>query len=251
MDLPIAIIPAYEPDERLPRLISRLQPDFGAFVVVNDGSRTTGRVFDALRDRNGVTVLDHDENRGKGAALKTAFAEVLRRFPGVPGVVTADADGQHLPEDIVRVARALAAEPGRLVLGVRKFGAGIPFRSRLGNLWTRGEFRLLTGHSVRDTQSGLRGIPRELLPALLEIPGDRYDYEIRMLVRAVRAPGGIVQLPISTVYERGNATSHFRPLADTFSTQRALFAEARGERLEKPQRTQRAQSRLGPCFGFW
>ena len=106
------------------------------------------------------------------------------------------------------------------------FVKGFVVRSKFGNLWTLGEFRLLTGHSVRDTQSGLRGIPRELLPALLEIPGDRYDYEIRMLVRAVRRSGGIVQIPIATVYEQNNATSHFRPLADTLSTQRALIAEA-------------------------
>lgn len=222
----IAVIPAFEPDSRLPQLISRLKTDFRDFIVVDDGSRSATAVFNRLRGIDGVTVLVHDRNRGKGAALKTAFAEVLRRFPDATGVITVDADGQHLPGDVIRIAESLSINPDRLTLGVRTFGPGIPFRSKLGNLWTLGEFRLLTGHSVRDTQSGLRGIPRKLLPALLEIPGDRYDYEIRMLVRAVRQSDGIVQIPITTVYERGNVTSHFRPLADTLSTQRALIAEA-------------------------
>lgn len=220
------IIPAFEPDSRLPQLISRLKTAFRDFIVVDDGSRSATAVFNRLRGIDGVTVLVHDKNRGKGAALRTAFAEVLRRFPDATGVVTADADGQHLPEDVIQIAESLSINPDRLTLGVRTFGPGIPFRSKLGNLWTLGEFRLLTGHSVRDTQSGLRGIPRKLLPSLLEIPGDRYDYEIRMLVHAVRQSGGIAQVPITTVYERGNATSHFRPLADTLSTQRALIAEA-------------------------
>ena len=222
----IAVIPAFEPDDHLPQLVHRLKSAFQRLVVIDDGSRSASDIFADLRSIDGVTVLVHGENRGKGAALKTAFAEVLRRSPDSTGVVTVDADGQHLPEDILRVARSLAESPDRMTLGVRTFGPGIPFRSKLGNLWTIGEFHLLTGRSIRDTQSGLRGIPRKFLPALLEIPGDRYDYEIRMLVRAVRQSGGIIQVPITTVYAHGNATSHFRPLADTLSTQRALLAEA-------------------------
>lgn len=222
----IVVIPAFEPDSHLPQLVRRLKPVFHRLIVVDDGSRSASTVFADLRSLDGVTVLVHGENRGKGAALKTAFAEVRRRFPDAPGVITVDADGQHLPEDILRVAQSLAENPDRITLGVRTFGRGIPFRSKFGNLWTLGEFRLLTGHSIRDTQSGLRGIPCKLLPQLLEIPGDRYDYEIRMLVRAVRQTGGIIQLPITTVYENNNATSHFKPLADTLNTQRALIAEA-------------------------
>ena len=222
----IVVIPAFEPDGHLPQLVRRLKPAFHRFIVVDDGSCSASTTFAELRSIDGVTVLVHEANRGKGAALKTAFAEVRRRFPDATGVITVDADGQHLPEDIRHVAQSLAENPDRITLGVRTFGPDTPFRSKFGNLWTLGEFRLLTGHSLRDTQSGLRGIPGELLSALLEIPGDRYDYEIRMLVRAVRQTGGIVQIPITTVYENGNATSHFKPLADTLNTQRALISEA-------------------------
>lgn len=222
----VIIIPAFEPDQRLLKLVRQLKPDFKDFIVVDDGSRTTTPLFNELRTHDGVNVLSHGVNRGKGAALKTAFAELLRRYPDALGAVTVDADGQHLPKDVVRVAESLRQHPDRLTLGVRTFSKGIPFRSRLGNLWTLAEFRLLTGHAVRDTQSGLRGVPLAFVPRLLDIPGDRYDYEIRMLANAVLRSKGVVQVPIETVYEQGNRTSHYRPLADTFSTQRALFAEA-------------------------
>ncbi|MBR2838583.1 MAG: glycosyltransferase family 2 protein [Kiritimatiellae bacterium] len=223
MDRIVIVIPAFEPGDGLVGLVRRLLPDFGGVVVVDDGSRASREPF---RELGAARVLVHPENRGKGAALKTAFAEVLGAFPDAAGVVTVDADGQHCAEDVVRVARAMTDAPSSLVLGVRTFGAGVPLRSRIGNLWTSLAFRLLTGRSVSDTQSGLRGIPLGMLPRLLRIPGERYEYEIRMLVDcAVR--GEVVQVPISTVYLDGNRASHFRPLADSLLTQRALFSAAR------------------------
>jgi len=225
----VLVLPAFEPAPALVDLVERLAGSFRGVVVVDDGSVRTHSVFDALPPQ--VRLLRHPENRGKGAALKTAFADVLSRFPDATGVVTADADGQHLPEDVLRIARSLAEHPDRLSLGVRRFGADVPFRSRLGNLWTLGEFRLLTGRSVGDTQSGLRGIPLSWLPALLRTAGTRYDYEIAMLVKAAVTLGGVVRVPIATVYDGNNGTSHFRPLADTLSTQKALFAAVLAERF--------------------
>lgn len=226
MDNVVITVPAFEPDSRLPKLVRQLKPDFPAIVVVDDGSCASKTIFDELRTMDGVTVLEHFANRGKGAALKTAFAEILRKFPNAVGTVTVDADGQHLPDDVLRIAESLRRHPDRLTIGVRAFGKGIPFRSRLGNLWTIAEFRLLTGRHVRDTQTGLRGIPLAFLPPLMDIPGTRYDYEIRMLANLAMSSGGLIQIPIATVYENENASSHFRPLADTISTQRALLAEA-------------------------
>ena len=222
----LAVIPAFEPDERLVRLVRQLLPELPRILVVDDGSVRAASVFKTLREISGVRCLRHGQNRGKGAALKTAFAEVLNSYPDATGVVTADADGQHLPDDIIRVALSLSENPNRLTLGVRTFDKDIPFRSKLGNLWTVAEFRLLTRRSLGDTQSGLRGIPRTFLPELASLPGERYDYEIRMLVKAARSPNGIIQLPIASVYEPGNGTSHFRTLVDTLSTQWALFSSA-------------------------
>ena len=221
------LIPAYKPDDKLNKLIDDLKmAGFRNIVVVDDGGGETFRPFFVKAASQGAVVLTHEKNRGKGAALKTAFREILARFPDACGTVTADADGQHRPDDVIRVAESLRAHPDRLTVGTRTFASGIPFRSRLGNLWTIAEFRLLTGVTVHDTQSGLRGIPTALLPRLLTLPGERYDYEIRALVACVRSGKPPCEVPIATIYENGNATSHYRPLADTFSTQRALFVGA-------------------------
>lgn len=218
-----ALIPAYEPSMALAELIRGLLPHFRRVLVVDDGSRTAGAVFDELAGMPAVTLLRHAVNRGKGAALRTGFAHLQE--DGRQVVVTVDADGQHLPEDALRVAEA--TRPGFMTLGTRTFRGDIPFRSRLGNLWTRGEFRLLTGRSVADTQSGLRGFPADLLPELLKIPGDRYEYEIASLVRLAKS-GRVKTVPITTVYEPGNPTSHYRAFRDTLLTQSALIRAAIG-----------------------
>ena len=218
------VIPVCDPDEdRFPTLVRRLRADFAHIVVVDDGSARGRAAFDDVRG-DVDAVLIHKNNRGKGAALRTAFAWVRENLPRMVGVVTVDGDGQHDPEDVRRVAEELAREPnGGLVLGVRSFAGDVPFRSRLGNFWTRGLFRLITGLSVSDTQTGLRGIPAALLPRLLAIPGDRYEYEIRMLADARRHPAPPREVSVRTIYLDGNASSHYRPLRDTFRTQLALW----------------------------
>ena len=218
------VIPVCDPDaEHFPSLVRRLREDFTHVVVVDDGSVQGSAAFDVVRG-DVDAVLVHEVNRGKGAALRTAFAWVRENLPDLVGVVTVDGDGQHDPEDVQRVAEELARDPnGGLVLGVRSFAGDVPFRSKLGNFWTRGLFRLLTGLAVSDTQTGLRGIPVTLLPRLLAIPGDRYEYEIRMLADARRHPAPPREVPIRTIYLDGNAASHYRPLRDTFRTQLALW----------------------------
>jgi glycosyltransferase involved in cell wall biosynthesis len=219
----IPVIPAYEPGRELTEIVKALKVRFPRIVVVDDGSTRADGIFAETEAVKGVTLLRHDENRGKGAALKTAFSYILAEHRDVCGVVTVDADGQHLISDVQSVAEALARHPGRLILGTRNFRGNIPFRSRFGNIWTRWEFFLLTGVLVNDTQTGLRGIPAGWLKALCGIAGDRYDYESRMLVQGARAKMKPLQIPITTVYLNGNRSSHFRPLADTLRTQAALL----------------------------
>jgi len=216
------LIPAYQPDAKLVELVEALRTDFPHIVVVDDGSTEGQQVFDSIRDRID-TLLVHPANRGKGAALKTGFAWIRAHLPDIAGVVTADADGQHRSEDIRRVAEATATRKGGIVLGVRTFEGPIPFRSWWGNGWTRILFRLLTGLAIRDTQSGLRGIPADMLDRMLALRGDRYEYETRMLVDARRHAQPPLQIPIKTVYLEGNRSSHYRPLRDTLLTQAALW----------------------------
>ena len=188
---------------------------FAGILVVDDGSSETSvGVFEELRRLASVVVVRHERNRGKGRALKTGIEFVLREMPEIQGVVTADADGQHRAEDIVRVARGLSQED-RLVLGVRAFGGVVPLRCRVGNGATRSLFRLLTGVRLSDTQTGLRGIPRGILGELVELEGERYEYEMVVLTRLCGTGRRPVEVPIETVYLEGNRSSHFKPLADS------------------------------------
>ena len=217
------LIPAYEPGEALPALTRALMDKGVPVVVVNDGSTTGLEYFERIRAQ-GAVVLEHGENLGKGRALKTGLAWMAEQ--GYEGVVTADADGQHSLEDILRVARALASGSRRLVLGIRDVSR-MPNRSRTGNRLTRTLFRLLYGIKLQYTQTGLRGIPLtgENRSGLLSLTGERYEYEMEMLIEAGELfPAGIQELEIETIYlEDSDTSSHFRPLADGARIYSVLF----------------------------
>lgn len=212
------LIPAYNPDEKLLALLPKLKERFSRIVIVDDGS-VKGREIFPQAEKYVEKILVHERNRGKGAALKTGFAYL----GDSTDVITADSDGQHTPEDIAKVAEGLRNHRDGLVLGVRSFSGKVPLRSRFGNWWTRLFFFLMTGLMIRDTQTGLRGIPAALLPRVAAIPGDRYEYEMAMLADAKNHPSRPLQIPIETVYIDSNATSHFNPLLDTIRIYRSLF----------------------------
>lgn len=212
----LVLIPAYQPGERLGTLVRELltaEPDLDV-LVVDDGSGPTYDDAFAATTAAGATLLRHDRNRGKGAALKTGFRHALADHPG-SDVVTADSDGQHRVDDILRVASAVDAGDGALVLGARHFTGDVPLRSRVGNAIARSAFTLATGLRLRDTQTGLRGVPAQLLPALVDLPGDGFEYELNQLLSSPGAGRRIREVPIATVYLDQNASSHFRPLADS------------------------------------
>ncbi|MFT4108230.1 glycosyltransferase [Propionicimonas sp.] len=221
----IVLIPSYEPDERLPRLVADLAGVAGLHVVVvDDGSGpASARHVDAAR-RAGAEVLTHPYNRGKGAALRTGFAHIRQVRPG-EAVVCADSDGQHTLLDILKVAAAVD-DASDMVLGARRFTGRVPLRSRFGNGVTRGVFALVTGTRVRDTQTGLRGYPHRMLGWLLDVPGDRFEYELELLLRASREGLRVREVDIATVYLAGNASSHFRPVRDSVRIYRPLLAFA-------------------------
>ncbi len=212
----IILIPALKPDEKLLNLIDGLLgAGFQKIVIVNDGSPPEYDMIFEGAEKKGCTILRHAKNLGKGAAIKNALAEAIRLYGPHHGFITADADGQHLIGDICRVADGMASNPQALVLGVRNFDTGnVPLGSLAGNRITSVFFRLITGVSCGDTQTGLRGIPECLIPLALTEEGERYEYEMNFLVDAVRkAP--LKMIPIETVYENGNKGSHFRPVADS------------------------------------
>ncbi len=209
------LIPAYQPDDALINLVDGLLPYFAhGIVVVDDGSTQRTSLFQKLQSM-GVEVLTHGTNRGKGAALKTGLDWIAREYPDTAGIVTADADGQHLVDDVLRIAASLRENLDTLVLGVREFGAETPWRSDLGNRVTIFVLRALTGVSLRDTQTGLRGVPIAFVPQLLQIRRQGYAFEMEMLLTAIHSRRRLLQVPIATVYLRDNRSSHFNPLLDS------------------------------------
>jgi len=212
------LIPAYEPDEYLLKTIQELlSMRFGLIAVVDDGSSPSCMAyFDAL-EALGVSVFHHDRNRGKGAAIKTGILYISQRFPCCKAIVTADADGQHAPGDIRRVAECAVRAGDSLVLGVRDFSQkNIPQKSRLGNRITSMIFRTITHISCPDTQTGLRGIPAVLFPLALAAEGERYEYEMNFLLDAAGEKIRFEMVPIRTIYIDQNRASHFRVIRDSF-----------------------------------
>ncbi len=228
---PAVVVPAYQPDEKLLELIRelrRLRP-FQLIIVVNDGSSPKLRDLFARLQHSQVEVLHHSQNMGKGQALKTAFQHYLNLAGDAAlGLITADADGQHCVEDILALSDALAKMPLHLHLGVRDFtaasmkSAGIPWRSRFGNVLTGYIFRKICSTPLYDTQTGLRGIPVSLLKSLIQSKSQGYELEMEMLLMAARQEIRMNQIPIKTIYFNQNTQSHFNPLRDSFKIYRVV-----------------------------
>ena len=213
----IFLIPACNPGSPLSSIVRELLERGAAFiVVVDDGSNDAHKsCFREVETLPQTKVLKHAVNLGKGAALKTALNFAYCEFPLSPGFVTADADGQHAPEDIMAVAGQFEKSRESLVLGVRSFAGEVPVRSRAGNRLTSVVFRWLVGPRLTDTQTGLRGIPRSFVPNLLKIPSSGYEFELDMLIAAKHASIPTSEVPIRTIYLDNNRSSRFNPLVDS------------------------------------
>lgn len=211
----LVIIPAYKPDDTLIKLIGDLEPYDLEKIVVDDGSgEEHEHIFNAVEDR--CIVLRHEENRGKGAAIKTALGYIKDKTDGVEAIGVMDSDGQHLPEDMIKLLAAASLNKEALVLGVRAVGKDMPTRSRLGNKITRNVFRMVSGVAVSDTQTGLRAFSPELVERLLSIEGERYEYEMNVLIKLAKEGVPIKEIPISTIYhDKKNSVSHFRSFRDS------------------------------------
>ena len=257
----IALIPAYEPDRKMLGVIADLGKLGFDIVTVDDGSGIEySELFEQASEKipgktgKCVTVLIHECNKGKGAALKTGL-DFIGNFMVIRGeeketvIVTVDADGQHLVTDAGRVACEAGRRPGTLVLGSRNFGCtsgrcgnhqdihaysrdtGMhthdigekpPLRSRFGNAVTRQVFRAVTGKSIYDTQTGLRAFTADLIPSMLAVRGDRYEYEINVLMEFAGAGIPVMEIPIETVYHDGNSASHFNTGRDSCRVYKAI-----------------------------
>ena len=210
------IIPSLEPGQKLIKLIQGLK-EFGFYriTIVDDGSSSDYKKIFETAGLEGARVLTHIKNLGKGEAIKTAIKDHLDTYGSGYGVITVDADGQHLPSDVAKISNAMNENPDALILGTRDFSSkNVPKRSLMGNRITSLFFKISTGITCDDTQTGLRGIPSQLLNMALETEGTRYEYEMNFLREAVKTEK-LVNIPIQTIYEDGNSGSHFRTVRDS------------------------------------
>ena len=220
------VLPSLDPDEKLLTVVDGLlNAGFQDIILVNDGSKPENlHYFEAAADHPEVHLLHHDCNRGKGAALKTAFTWFLENRPEAAGVVTVDGDNQHHPDDTTACALRMA-ESGSVVLGCRDFSLPhVPPRSRMGNRITCGVFRILCGMKLSDTQTGLRAIPRSALVTLNEVTGDRFEYETNMLLALKEYAIDYEEVKIRTVYIEENKSSHFRAVQDSWRIYKLILA---------------------------
>ena len=213
--LPPLLIPCYQPGEKLAELVGELIKDpYPLILIINDGSTEKLEIFEQLLTLDGVEIIDHQVNQGKGEALKTG----LKYFQSQDyplGMVTVDADGQHLPQDILKVAKCFCQFPDKLILGSRAFDKNVPLRSSFGNTMTKFVFNLVVGRQISDTQTGLRAIPKDFFADLLNLKTGRYEFELDMLICAKQMKMDFEEVPITTVYEGKNESSHFNPIIDS------------------------------------
>lgn len=210
------IIPAFDPDERLLLLLEELTISLHniKIIVVNDGSKEETKEIFRKAEYYSI-VLTHSKNYGKGRAIKTALTYIQLNESEDTIVVIADADGQHTVGDINKVGEA-AGEDCTLVLGSRSFMGNVPTRSQFGNTLTRGIFRLATKVSVKDTQTGLRSFTYSMILYLKSIEGERYEYEMNVLLQCARDGITLKEVPIETIYLEENQSSHFRVIKDSY-----------------------------------
>lgn len=221
------VIPALNPEAQLVHYADRLLAKGAArIIVVDDGSSPAcAPIFQMLSQKERCTVLHHPANRGKGRALKTAFAHILAHHGSLSGVVTADCDGQHSPEDVEKMAASLRQHPHSIILGARDFSLEhVPPKSRFGNRLTSFLFKALYGAEIGDTQTGLRGIPKQELGWLLALKGERFEYEMNMLIYARKMNVKIREVPIRTIYFNRNEGTHYRPVKDSLKIFRKIIS---------------------------
>ena len=220
------VLPSLNPDEKFDRVVDGLlENGFSRIVIVDDGSDEAHQgSFSRAETFPQCHVLHHGVNKGKGRALKTAFAFVLERFPELKGVITIDGDGQHLVQDIIACGDRMLKERDKVVMGCRNFDLpGVPARSVAGNKTTSRLFRLCYGIRLSDTQTGLRAIPYEYLKTFCNIEGERFEYETNMLLQMKRLGIGFVEQPIETVYEDENSGSHYNAFKDSWRIFKIMF----------------------------
>lgn len=213
----VVVIPTLDPNEKIMEpFINELVKSFSNIVVVNDGSKPIHDNFFKSLEKKKIVVLKNHINYGKGRSLKTALNYILNEYKDIKAIVTADSDGQHSVKDIKKVGESAIKHPDSYILGSRDFKqSNVPFKSRYGNIITRNVFKIFVGLSISDTQTGLRGMSKEVTIKFLDTTGERFEYETNTLLECKEKCIPIVEEKIDTIYIDDNSESHFNPVKDS------------------------------------
>ena len=217
----VILIPSYEPDDKLIKLVDELKKNKLNVVVVNDGSsKEFDPIFNKIKKK--VKVISYDTNQGKGYALKIGLEYIKENYKDYV-VVTMDSDGQHSVKDAIKLSNYAEKHPNELVIGKRIRSEKTPLRSKLGNSITMFIYRLSTGVKVYDTQTGLRAFTSELMDFMQNVEGNRYEYEMNVLLYAPSNDIKIKEIEIETIYIENNEGSHFNTIKDSYRVYKEII----------------------------
>lgn len=222
------LIPTLNPEESLVSYIKELKKrNFNNILVINDGSNSSkDYIFNEISNIDGCTVFRHAINLGKGRAMKNGFNIFmnLEDRDKYVGMIAVDSDGQHSVEDVEKIYEALIENPNSLIMGSRNFdGEDVPIKSSFGNKMTCKVFRILYGKKLKDTQTGLRGFPTNIIPSFIQLFGERFEYETSMLIECALKKIDIKEVDIKTIYIDNNSETHFRPIKDSLAIYNIIF----------------------------
>lgn len=224
----VPVIPCYNPPEVFSNIILELsQMGVRDAIIIDDGSNNK-KIF-SIANKKGYTVIEHNTNKGKGEAIKSGIRYYKKHFINkYKGIVMIDCDGQHRVWDMDKVGQEMI-HSDKFTMGVRNFNIdGVPFRNKIGNKITSLVFKWMFGVYIKDTQTGLRGVPNRLIDTVLKIDGERYEYEISMLIDIVKMKEEIKEVEIETVYDNNEKRySYFNPFKDSYRIYKEMIKKSK------------------------
>jgi len=192
-------------------------------MVINDGSINNLEIFEKLKNIKECILLEYQINKGKGYALKYGIKYYLDNLKEFKGIITVDCDYQHIPKDIKNISLKLLENLDKVILGSRDFNLSkVPISNKLGNKMTSFVFKILYKRKINDTQTGLRGVPNMYLPLCIETLGNRFEYEMNMLIDFTKSNINILEVPIQTIYY-SKKESKFNKIVDSIKIYKVLF----------------------------
>lgn len=224
----VPVIPCYNPPEVFSNIILELYSMGVRDVIIIDDGSNNKRIF-SIANKKGYTVIEHNTNKGKGEAIKSGIRYYRKHFINkYKGIVMIDCDGQHRVWDMDKVGQEMI-HSDKFTMGVRNFNIdGVPFRNKMGNKITSLVFKWMFGVYIKDTQTGLRGVPNRLIDTVLNIDGERYEYEINMLMDIVKMKEEIKEVEIETVYDNNRKRySYFNPFKDSYRIYKEMIKNSK------------------------